>query len=238
MQKNRKGERRQREGHGAVRHAEGSARRQPFECRKGLAEGKASSRIIGIEPRDAAIDQQPAKRYDKGLHAHPGDEQAMDQSHGDADQDDDGDGQRPVEADIGDQVDKHDPQQSDDRSDRQLDAARDDDEGLGQREKAEQPDQIGRVGQVDGRQEAWIDTGDDRADDENQQEKTQILFQHRRALSDMPAGRPLKTTIPPALHGMALRLIANPARAGRSASLRPPRSRSPSRPRAAARCAR
>ena len=43
---------------------------------------------------------------------------------------------------IGDQIDEHHAEQGDDRADRQLDAARDDDEGLRQREQAEQPDQI------------------------------------------------------------------------------------------------
>ncbi len=63
-----------------------------------------------------------------------------------------------------------DAEQRNHRADRELDAAGDDDEGLTDRENAEQADLIGGVGDVIGQQEARIDD-DDGADDQDQDEQ-------------------------------------------------------------------
>ena len=61
------------------------------------------------------------------------------------------------------------------RSDRQIDASGNDHEAFTQRENSEQADQIGGVGHVDRRQKARIDQRDDRTDNQDQDEKAQIL---------------------------------------------------------------
>src|SRR5262249_12584412 len=50
---------------------------------------------------------------------------------------------------------------------------------LGEREQAEQPDQVGGVRQVDRRQEARVDQGDGGADHQDKQEEAEILLEHR-----------------------------------------------------------
>ena len=62
----------------------------------------------------------------------------------------------------GQQVDEDDAEQGEHGADRQVDAAGDDDEALADREDAEQADEVGRVRQVDGRDEARIEIRDDR----------------------------------------------------------------------------
>src|SRR5205807_3543361 len=109
---------------------------------KALAEGEALGRILGIETRDAAIDQQSAECHDERLDAHLGNEKAMHRAHRDADGDDDEDGEAPGQAEIGDEIYEDDTEKRDDRPHRQLDTAGDDDKRLGKREKAEEADEI------------------------------------------------------------------------------------------------
>ena len=92
--------------------------------------------------------------------------------------DDRQDGEEPGKL-VGDQeIDEDGTQQREHRSDRQVDAPRDDDEGLADREQAEQTDQIGGVRQVDRRDEARIHHRDRGADHEHEDEETELLLQH------------------------------------------------------------
>src|SRR5262245_26901200 len=77
------------------------------------------------------------------------------------------------------QINKNYAQQRYDGSYRQLDAARDDHERLGNREKAKEADQIGRIGQVDRRQKTRIDERDNGPDNQDQNEQSNILLEHR-----------------------------------------------------------
>ena len=58
----------------------GAAGGEPFERRKARAEVEAGRPVVGVTARDAAIDQQSAKRHDEGLQVHPGDEEAVHQA--------------------------------------------------------------------------------------------------------------------------------------------------------------
>ena len=73
------------------------------------------------------------------------------------------------------------------RADRQLDAAGDDDEGLADREQAEQADLVGGVGEVARQQEALVDQRHRRADDEDEEEEAEVfLLEHCRVPSVRP----------------------------------------------------
>ena len=95
----------------------------------------------------------------------------------------DDDGHRPGHAVFADHVDEQHAEQRDDRADRKLDAAGHDDEALGDGEQPEQPDQIGRVAEVDRRQEPRVAQIDDRADDDDEDGKPDILFLHGQLAS-------------------------------------------------------
>src|SRR5882724_5075558 len=84
----------------------------------------------------------------------------------------------PGHAHPADEIDEDDAEQRDDGADRQLDAAGDDHEGLGQREQAEEADLVGGVGEVDREQEARVDDRDDGADDEDEEEEAEVFLEH------------------------------------------------------------
>jgi hypothetical protein len=71
---------------------------QPFEIGETHAEVKAGGSVAGVEPRHAAIDQQPAKRYDERLDLKPGDQKSMRQSNDAAEENHQGKRQRPRHA--------------------------------------------------------------------------------------------------------------------------------------------
>src|SRR5262249_49185731 len=77
---------------------------------------------------------------------------------------------------IDDQIDEEDAEQRDHRADGQFYTADDDDEGLGDGEDAEQSDLVQGVGEIADQQEARIDEGDDRADDEDQDQQAQVFL--------------------------------------------------------------
>ena len=81
---------------------------------------------------------------------------------------------------IDDQVNEEHPEKRDHRSDRELDAAGDDDEGLGYRENAEQPYLVGGVGQVADQQEARIDQPDDRANHQDEDQQAEVFLLQAR----------------------------------------------------------
>src|SRR6185369_10482014 len=128
--------------------AAGGEKLQIFEVD---AERKAGGGVGGIEARDTAVDQQAAERHHERLHPLPGDQQSVGHAHQDAHREDDERGNRPRNAAAGDQVDEDHAEKRDHGTDRQLDAAGDDDEGFADGEHAEQADQIGRIGDVHGR---------------------------------------------------------------------------------------
>ncbi|BAB51502.1 mll4969 [Mesorhizobium japonicum MAFF 303099] len=163
-----------------VGHAIGPPGRQEFELGKILAEGETGGAVGGVEAGDAAIDQEAAQGDDEGLQLQPGDQPAMHQADDGAKRDDQHEGQRPVQFAHGDEVDEQCSQQRHHRADRQLDAAGDDDEGLADRQDAEQADQVRGVGKVDRQEEARIDDGHDRADHQDQDQQAEIFLAHRR----------------------------------------------------------
>src|SRR6478735_9127936 len=69
-------------------------------------------------------------------------------------------------------------QQGEDRADRQVDAAGDDDDALAQREQAEQADQVRSVAEIDRRQEARVHEVHDAADHDDQQEQAEVFLHH------------------------------------------------------------
>ena len=71
---------------------------QPFEHREALAELEAGGAVVRVVAGDAAVDQEPAQRHHEGLHAHLGDEEAVDGAEPSAGQHHDEDGERPVHA--------------------------------------------------------------------------------------------------------------------------------------------
>ena len=150
----------------------------PFEVGEVDPEREPGGGIFRVEARDAAVDQQAAERHHERLQLQFGDQQAVDQPHQDADPQHQHRRGRPPDALVGDQIDKDDAEQRDDRADRQLDAARDDHESLADGEYSEQTDQIGGVGDVDRRQEPGIDDRDHRPDDDDQHQQTQVFLQH------------------------------------------------------------
>ena len=124
----------------------------------------------------AAVDQQAAQRDHEGLDAHLGDERAVDDADRKPAGNNDREGCNPVDVAIDDQIDEQDAEQCDHGADRQLDSADDDDEGFGNGEDTEQTDLIGGIGEIADEQEARIDEGDDSADDQDQDEQTQVFL--------------------------------------------------------------
>ncbi len=90
------------------------------------------------------------------------------------------DADRPRHPIVRDQVDEEHAEQRDHRAHRELDAAGDDHEALTDREEAEEADEVRGVGEVDRRDEARVDEGDDRADHQDQDEEPEVLLLHRR----------------------------------------------------------
>src|SRR5260370_7236895 len=102
----------------------------------------------------------------------------MDRPQHDAAQNDHEHGDPQLQLQGHEQVDEDDAQQGEHRADREVDAAGDDDEALADREEAEQADQVRRIREVDRRDEARVQDGDDKAHNDDQEKEPEILFQH------------------------------------------------------------
>src|ERR1700722_6146801 len=120
-----------------VRDAVGASGGDPFERRKALAEFKSGCPVVGVPARDAAIDQEAAKRHDEGLQVHSRDEKSMHPAKNHTETDNDENGEDPWHVIVHEQVDEDDAEQGELRADRQDDTARYDDEAFADGEQAE-----------------------------------------------------------------------------------------------------
>ena len=130
---------------GRKRKEIGAAGGEKFQTGEVDAEGEAGSGVVRIEAGDAAIDQQAAKRDDEGLQFHPGDQQAVNHSHREADRDHQQGGNRPGDTLIGDQVDKQHAEKGNHRPHRQFDATGNDDQALADGETGELAETLQRL---------------------------------------------------------------------------------------------
>ena len=118
-----------------------------------------------------------------------GDQQTMQGPEEASAGDDDDDGDHPIDVVVDDQIDEYRPEERDQRTDREIDAARDDGEGLADREYAEQADLVGGVGEVPRKQEPLVDQLDDgRPENQDQDKQAKVFLEHRRL--NPPSGRP------------------------------------------------
>jgi hypothetical protein len=165
----------------AVRNAVEAAGGQPLQRREARAERKPRRRVLGIVAGDAAVDEQAAERHHERLQPELGDKETVQQPDQAADRHHDDEGKTWTHGLARHEVDENHAEQRDDRADRQLDAARDDHEGLRHGEYAEQADQVRRARQVDRRQEARIDDRHHRSDDDDEDEEPEVFsIDHRR----------------------------------------------------------
>src|SRR6185437_12267329 len=161
-----------------MRHAERAAGGDPFERWQALAELEARRAVVGVVARRAAIDQQAAQGDDERLQLELRHQEAVDRPKHDTGRDDDDHRKPPRHRVRYQQIDEDHAEQREDRTDRQVDTAGDDDNALAQREQAEQADQVGGVAEVDRRQEARIHEGYDAADHDDQQEQAEVFLHH------------------------------------------------------------
>ena len=166
-------------------------RAETSQCRvsKPVAVAEADGGVGHVPARDAAVDQQAAQGDDEGLQLEAGDEQAHGWRRG----------RRRCRmaiartscqgsAVVDHEVDEDDADQREHRAHRELDAAGDDDQPDADAEQAEEPDQVRHVDEVDGREEARVEGGRHRTDDQDQDEQAEVLLVHgvrrRQAVAD------------------------------------------------------
>ena len=172
-----------------IGHATDAARGQPLERRVAGAKLESCRPVLRVEACHAPVDEQTAERHDEGLQLHLGDEEAVEQADDDAGQHDQTGGRAPRQAVVGHQADEDDAEQREDRADREIDAARDDDEAFADREQAVEPDQVRGVRDVDGRDEAGVQHRHDGAHHHDEEEKPEVLLQHGCSVPNEQPGR-------------------------------------------------
>ena len=146
---------------------------------------KPAVAVVGVPAGDAAIDQEAAEGDHEGLRPGGGSSRRpMDGSRCTTPaRDDQQQGERPVDV-VGDQqVDEDDPEQREDRADREVDAAGDDDEALADARRG----RTGRSGwpycaRLTGDRKRGLRIATDGAPTRISSEKAEILLQHRHGL--------------------------------------------------------
>ena len=127
---------------------------------------------------EAAIERERRDRHDQRRHLDPRDDEAVDEAGEPADEEREDDRQRQRKAEILPRIAEHDRAQADDRADRKVDAAGDDDEGHRQRDEADLGHQPALVEQVVDREEAIVERAEaDQRDDEDDREQRLVALE-------------------------------------------------------------